>query len=128
MPNDFERAVGTATPTAFIPDEADVLLQKLSSTHEEWAAGAARFGPGGTFDAHRKSVLAVRSLQERDAAAGRGEKITEAKLDEAAHADEDYRAWLDGQTVKRAEWLTLDAKRDEWNTRLRFLTYTVSPR
>jgi hypothetical protein len=124
MPNDFESAAGTATPTTFIPDEAEVLLQKLGATHETWAMGAARFGPGGTFDALRKSTLAVRAMQARDAAADKGEKITEAKLDEISHADAEYRQWLDESTLRRAQWLTLDAQRDEWNTRLRFLTYS----
>jgi hypothetical protein len=131
MPNDFERAMGyagSATPTAFIPDEADALLQQLAETHQPWAWGAARYGPGGTFDASRKAFLAVRSAQVRDEYADRGEKITEARLDEVAHADEGYREWLDAQTIDRASWLKLDAEREEIKTRLRFLQYTVTPR
>lgn len=126
MPNDFEHAMGgaTAMPTTFIPDEAEELLQQLSASHEAWAHGAAKYGPGGTFDALRKRFLSVRSMQMRDVYAGKGEKITEARLDELAHADPDYGTWLDEATLARARWLTLDAERGEMHTRLKFLTYS----
>ena len=115
---------GTATPTAFIPDEAESLLQQLSETHAEWAQGAAKYGPGGTFDALRKRYISVQAMQLRDKYKTANEKVTEGRLEEEAHADEGYGEWLDDSTIKRAEWLTLDSQRGEWNTRLRFLTYS----
>jgi hypothetical protein len=125
MPNDWtgQHTTGPATPTAFIPDEAESLLQELGDSHSKWATGAARYGPGGTFDALRKRYLAVRSMQLRDTFAGKGEKVTESRLDEMAHGDDEYGTWLDQETSSRATWLTLDAERDSIKTRLKFLNY-----
>ena len=89
------------------------LLDLLDACAEQWAEGAALYGPGGTFDHLRKTKLSVTALRIRDEKQAKGEKITEASIDQLAHADGEYIGWLDGQTTARAEWLSLDAYRQQ---------------
>lgn len=112
-----------SSPTGYLPDEPEALFQQLADTHATWAVGAARYGPGGTWDALRKSKLALLSADIRDGYAERGERVTESRLEEAAHAHPDYVAWLDESTRDRALWLALDAERTAIQGRLRLLTY-----
>ena len=96
----------------------DVLLAKLDASEREWAEGASLYGPGGTFDNLRKSYLSAVALRIRDEKAEKAEKVTEGLIDQMAHADKDYRAFLDQHTMKRARWLALDAQRDGLTMRI----------
>ncbi len=98
--------------------EEDALLQQLADTEDEWSAGSAKYGPGGLFDALRKVYLDTRALQIRNAAT---EKMTEAAISTAAHADEDYSSWLEMSLVERAQWLALDAHRDRIYMKLKVI-------
>lgn len=98
------------TSIAEVVSEELELLQELTDTEEEWALGAASFGPGGFADNMRRSYLAARSLEIRDSKAG--EKCTEKFLDDASHGDKEYVQWLDDKLVERAKWLSLDAHRN----------------
>lgn len=100
MPNDFDTHAGAVQ--SFIPIEADDLLQQLSATEDEWAQGAALFGPGGLFDANRKAKLSVIGLQIRDHRSESSEKTTEAMIEQLAHADDTYTDYLSEAVVARA--------------------------
>lgn len=111
-------------PTDFQPDEVDILLQGMSETHQEWANGAALFGPGGFANDQRKRMLAVVACDLRetwdDTKFG---KLSESALDREAHRHEKYTQWLDAMELKRAKWLVLDAQRDAQHIKLKHLTY-----
>ncbi|HET9948791.1 MAG TPA: hypothetical protein VFQ22_07705 [Longimicrobiales bacterium] len=112
MPNDFAQAVAVADhERALGVEPLDELLADLDKTEAEWARGAALYGPGGTLDNLRKALLCTIALRIRDAKAEKGEKVTEAAIEQMAHADVGYREFLDQHTMARAEWLTLDAQR-----------------
>lgn len=111
----------TTAVTTFLPEEIEALFQQLSETQDTWAGGAALYGPGGLWDATRKARLALTAADIRDSY--NGEKITESKIDEMAHAHPDYNAWLDRCTIERAKWLTLDAERTAIMLKLKVLTY-----
>lgn len=101
----------TITAQAY-PD--DVLFQKLAETEDEWAKGAALYGPGGLLDAQRKIILSIVTLQIRDRLNQAGAKATDKVLDAEGHADVEYQEWVDSHVPARATWLALDAKRDRW--------------
>lgn len=126
MPNDFNAPAGAVQ--SFIPIEADDILQELASTEDTWATGASLYGPGGLFDATRKAKLSVIGLQIRDYRADKGEKTTEAMIEQLAHADDTYTTFLDEHVRDRANWLALDAVRDRLKLRLKLLSYMANPR
>jgi len=107
---DVERSMGV--------DPIDGLLAQLEATREAWATGAALYGPGGTFDNLRKVKLSIVECSIRDEKAEKGEKVTEASIEQQAHADLAYTAWLDNHTVARANWLRLDAEREDVRMRI----------
>lgn len=111
----------SSLPTSFAPDierslgaePLEELLAELEANAEAWAHGGALFGAGGFANDQRKKVLSIVMLRIRDEFLQKGEKPpTEKILDAMAHADKRYTRWLDEQTIKRAEWLKLDAERD----------------
>lgn len=97
----------------------DVLEAELDAMSEEWARGWALFGPGGMLDAQRKALLSAREIAIKDEwneiKLG---KLTDAKLDAAAHADPTYRKWLDDMQLCRAQWILLDQARDLIHARI----------
>lgn len=115
----------SATPSTFLPEEIEAVFQELSESNETWAGGAALYGAGGTWDATRKARLSLHAAEIRDGYQERGEKITESRVDELAHAHPDYNEWLNRSTIDRAKWLTLDAERRMLDTRLNLLRYGV---
>ncbi|MBA2684061.1 MAG: hypothetical protein H0U66_06195 [Gemmatimonadaceae bacterium] len=103
-------------------DDADALVQQLAESEDAWADGSALYGPGGLFDNMRKSMLAVIKLRVRDTLGDR--KLTGLAdfIDDLAHADSGYRAFLDTHLVKQAEWRALDAGRQRLWAGLRLHT------
>jgi len=107
---DVERSMGV--------DPIDGLLAEFEATREAWATGAALYGPGGTFDNLRKVKLSIIECSIRDDYQAKGVKVTEAAIEQQAHADLAYTAWLDNHTVARANWLRLDAEREDVRMRI----------
>lgn len=88
----------------------DELLDARSTLVEDCATLRARHGGFGTWDHERKSMLAgiksaLRARYVRD-----GVKVTEAQLDDEAHASPDYREFITTATLERAEWLRAENK------------------
>lgn len=90
----------------------DELLAELDKTEATWAEGAALYGPGGLFDAQRKAKLCVIGVELRDMLTKNGGKVTEASIDQMAHADDGYLKFLDEHERLRGDWLLLNAQRD----------------
>lgn len=85
--------------------ERDVLTERIAPL---WA----KYGPGGTAEAVRKAEVARIAGLLRALAGGKGEKITEAAIDQAAHCHEDYTGLLALMTTERAEFFRLQSQLD----------------
>jgi hypothetical protein len=90
----------------------DELMAELDADEDEWADGGALFDSGGFANDVRKIMLSVVMLRIRDEILSKGERSpTEKVLDAMAHADKQYREWVDRQTLRKAEWMKLNSKR-----------------
>lgn len=97
----------------------DVLEAELDVMSDEWARGWALYGPGGGWSDVRKAMLSAREIAIRDTwneiKLG---KMTDAKLDAEAHADPEYRKFLDRSMLERAQWILLDQARSLIHARI----------
>ena len=84
------------------------LLAKRAALVGEAAPLRAKYGPGGTWDALRKATVSTIAMKLRAQATLKGDKVTEAALDQAAHADEAYGALITRATEERAALMILD--------------------
>lgn len=100
------------TSPRFEVSEEDIVLQELASTEQKWAEGAALFGPFGLADNQRKIFLEKTGLEIRNSKLGANEKVTEAFLDQAAHADTEYAEYVTDMVLAKAQWLVLDQTRE----------------
>ena len=88
----------------------DKLLAERDELVEQSATLHARYGAFGTWGDERKSKLAVIAALLRAQALRDGVKVTEASLEEAAHASGEYMAAVTVATVDRAELYRLESK------------------
>lgn len=100
-------------PRAFEPDAFDALLQEHAEVGKRYAALYAEYGPGCLLDNKRKAFLATLAAKVRVEAAAKNLKVTEAFIDEQAHAAESYREWIEEQETGRLafELTALDLER-----------------
>ena len=84
------------------------LLAERADLVEQVAPLRARYGTFGTYDDLRKIELARIAQMLRAQRYVHGTKTTEAEIDEAAHADERYAAFVTQATVDRANWSVLE--------------------
>lgn len=80
------------------------LLAERDDLVKQVAPLRARHGPFGTYDALRKVELSTIASALRAQAVADGRKMTEAAIDEAAHADSRYVAFITQATQEKAEW------------------------
>jgi hypothetical protein len=86
-------ALGRNAPAAVIIDDT-ALLQALH-------------GEQGKFDALRKATWCQIAVRIRDEAYANGRKITEAEIEQRAHAHPDYVAFLARSVSEHAQWAML---------------------
>jgi len=98
---DVESRMGLQ-PVEELLAERDVLVRKVADLR-------ARHGPFGTYQDLRKIELAQIAQTIRAAALRDSVKLTEAAIDEAAHADPRYIQFVVTATKQRAEWAILEA-------------------
>lgn len=91
-------------------DTFDTLTQRLGDVLRQRAALHAVYGNYGTFDHTRKILLSATRNTFRDTFASTGEKATEARLDDLAHADGEYQAFIATATEQRTQLALLDAE------------------
>lgn len=89
-------------------DPLEELLAERDDLVKQVAPLRARHGSFGTFDALRKVELATIAASLRAQAVLDGRKVTEAGLDEAAHADSRYIQFVTTATLEKAEWAMLE--------------------
>lgn len=92
-------------PTSFVPDELDVLEQKLDDNLDDFAPLAARHeGQFGLWEHQRKIVLAEAREAIRHDYAQKGEKITVDRVDDLGRTSAEYRAFLEYGLSERTEY------------------------
>ena len=99
---DTESRIGIA-PLEMLQAERMALVERS-------ALVAAKYGPFGTWDATRKATLSGIRQRLRAEAHRDKVKVTEAQLDDDAHADSDYTEFITASTRERAEWIKTDRK------------------
>jgi hypothetical protein len=76
----------------------------------------AVYGPGGTFEHHRKNLLSAIAERIRLEAREQGQQVggrgglTDGQVDDRAHADLEYGARIDLATTERTQLALLDAE------------------
>lgn len=86
----------------------DELLAQRQALVEQVAPLRALYGPFGVWDAQRKVELAKSQAIVRAEALAKGVKVTEAFIDEAAHAGDRYADFIIQSTEARANWIVLE--------------------
>lgn len=107
--------VVSRSPMAHIEDRIGVtpieeLLADRQTLVEAVADLRAMYGPFGTFDAKRKVLLATVAMKARATAQAQGAKVTEASLDETAHASPEYTDFITQATLDRSKLTVLESK------------------
>jgi len=89
-------------------------IESLLARREEYVKEAAdlraRYGSFGTWDSWRKSQLCTIKVAIRAQMVQAGQKVTEAAIDDAAHAHDDYVSLITEATEGRTELTILEAK------------------
>lgn len=104
----------SATPTAFVPDYSDLLVQLMADTQDEYAALKTLHGPFGKWEHYRVALKWSLFLEHRTRPPVAGsDKWTEKLLDAAAHNDPRYRAFLDEGAKQAVRFTILQEERGE---------------
>lgn len=103
-----------ATPTVFVPDFSDLLVQAMAETQDEYAALKMLHGPFGKWNEFR--VVLVRSLfyeyRTQPCPLEKG-NWTEKLLDAAAHNDARYIAFIQEGAKQAAKYQAMAEQRRE---------------
>jgi hypothetical protein len=95
-----EHDASVGDPAALIDD-----IEALENTR---APLYAVYGPGGTWEAERKALLCICAIMVRPV---NGEvKMSEAQIDQKAHANDTYTNRIDLATEERTKMALLDAE------------------
>lgn len=100
-------------------DSLDDLHQRRRQIMPEYAALRALHGPFGKWDPRRKAMLSVVKVKVRSAAQAAAQKITEAAIDDEAHADPQYIAVVDQGIDEATRYAMLDMEMSEIEERIR---------
>lgn len=84
------------------------LLHERDQLVKQVAPLRAKHGPFGTYGALRKVQLAAVAATIRAKAVEQGTKLTEAAIDEAAHASGAYMDFITQATREKTEWVLLE--------------------
>ena len=90
-------------PLSELLDEREHLIGKIATLR-------AKYGAFGTFDHERKILLAKLKTTLRAAVLDNKAKLTDAAVDEKAHAEPEYVDFIIAATRDRAEWIKLEAQ------------------
>lgn len=98
--SDHEHRMGVV-PLETLLAERDTLVKQVAPLR-------AKYGAWGTFEALRKIRLAQLAQLKRAELLRDGERLTEAAIEDAAHADERYVDFVTQATSERATWAVLE--------------------
>jgi hypothetical protein len=100
-------------------DSLDALLHQRRTLVDRVKTLRAKYGPGGSFEARRKAHRSGIAVELRNAAKEKGEKLTEAAIEDMAASDPRVKALLDLQEQETAEMIALDNAIADVTERLR---------
>ena len=113
-----------ATPTEFLPDDVDSLLNLLDNDENEWADGAALYASFGLWDDKRKLVLSECALELRAGPPPKGATAwTDKLLDVAAHAHQTYKTFMADSEREAKRFRKLEARRILVTLKAKALSY-----
>jgi hypothetical protein len=90
--------------------EATDIIADIEALENTRAPLFAVYGPGGTWDAERKSLLCAVADEMRLGFQAEGARFTEAQIDQKAHADPRYIARITLATQERTRLALIDAE------------------
>lgn len=96
----------------------DELLAERARLVDEVAPLRALYGSFGMFDAQRKVELSKVEALIRTEALTRGTKVTEAFIEQQAHAAESYADYIAQSLEARAQWALLEDRIQAINDRI----------
>ena len=99
-------------------DEARTLIDTLEALDLRRAPLQARYGPGGTFEADRKTYLCTLRDAVRADAQAKNIKMTVDAIDDAAHAQTGYAEYLGHALAERTVLAEMDAQRTALDHRI----------
>lgn len=91
-------------------DPVSEMMARRERLVDQVADLRAKHGSWGTWDHARKTELATIKMVLRAQAQRDGVKVTEASLEDSAHADPRYMEFVTNATVERANLTRLEAK------------------
>jgi hypothetical protein len=100
--------------------DMDRLLAERLALTVQLAPLEAIVGPGGVGEAQTKSLRAALAAEFRQSAAESGTKVTEAAIEERAHADPRYSAKLEEMAGMRAEYVCLRGMIDQLTSQMQY--------
>lgn len=125
MARDYKAEMARVWEGDLTPLEQRAELDSLEDLHvqrrqllPEYAVLRALHGPSGKWDARRKAMLSAIKVAIRIDAATRQEKMTEAAIDDAAHADAQYLSVVDQGIVGHTRYIELDTQVSELQERI----------
>lgn len=105
-----------------VADEAASLIDTLEALDLERAPLVARYGPGGTWDHERKTLLAHCAAEIRLTTEV---KLTEAAIDERARTQPGYNDLIIAAVQERTKLAEMDAKRVALDHRISLAKATI---
>jgi hypothetical protein len=103
-----------ATPSTFVPDYTDLLVQIMGESDDRYAALKTLHGPFGKWEHFRVSLVRSILLDQRTRPPAAGaNNWTDKLLDAAAHNDPRYRTFLEDGAKQAMEYHQLAEQRGE---------------
>jgi hypothetical protein len=124
LPRQSPRLTGVMTIDSL--PQFDQLVAELETHKLEWARLSALHGPGGKYDDLRKALLDTTAHDLRASYTITGKKVTDGQVAEEAHADADYRHWLDAQAYEHEQYNVLSIDMEITRAKLRHLQSLIS--
>lgn len=100
-------------------ESLDALHAERRALLPEYARLRVLHGPFGIFDARRKAMLCAVAVRVRMDLRARQEKTTEAFIDAAAHADNQYQRFLDESVAEKIRYVETETAVTEIEERIR---------
>lgn len=104
----------SATPSTFVPDYSQLLVQLMADNDDEYAALKTLHGPFGKWEHYRVALKWSLFLDHRTRPPVAGATTwTDKLLDAAAHNDPRYRTFLDDGSAQADRYHILAEQRGE---------------
>ena len=116
-----DRLVARATPSSFVPDDHDSLIQSYADIGVQWGPLWAKFGAGNVTERQVKSLVSAIQVEVRNGASATGEKVTVEAVEARAHSDPRVRTMLEDILFGRIQFAQAEIDLEICKERLRRL-------